>query len=410
MLKPAAPPNETERLAALRRLQLLDTPPEERFDRVTRLAVRLFDAPIAMINLIDADRQWAKSVQGPAPREAPRETSFCAHAILGDAPFVIPDARRDGRFSDNPWVTGDPFIRFYAAYPLAVSPGLRVGTHCIMDNRPRRLRPADLAALRDLASLAERELTGAPRVSRERADRRASEEESRFKTQYLSHLSFDLRSPLNAIVGYTYLLLTETYGALSESQRLPLERIRENTDDLLDLAKDISNLVGLESTPVPDQIGETHLSFLIEDLLAETRPFFDEKSIEVQYQAGDPLPGVESDSERIKESLSALLLNAIQFTERKITITTRDRPERRGIEIIIQGAGVDIPEEALSQIFDLAPPTEAGVCKKGRSVLGLAIAKKWITLLKGEVRAGRRGEGCAFTIFLPYRPTRADAA
>src|SRR5438270_10055720 len=118
MIPPALPADEPERLAALQALHVLDTPPEERFDRITRVARRLFGVPIALISLVDARRQWSKSRQGLDLPEAAREVSFCGHAILGDEVFVVPDARQDPRFAANPLVTSEPHVRFYAGQPL----------------------------------------------------------------------------------------------------------------------------------------------------------------------------------------------------------------------------------------------------------------------------------------------------
>lgn len=159
MIPPPIPPDEAQRLAALHALHILDTPPEERFDRITRLAQRLFDVPIALISLVDASRQWVKSRAGLDVEQIPREMSFCAHAILGRGPFVVRDARVDPRFSDNPLVTGEPAIRFYAGWPLADPAGHTLGALCLIDRRPRQLSEADLQVLRDLAALAEQELT-----------------------------------------------------------------------------------------------------------------------------------------------------------------------------------------------------------------------------------------------------------
>ena len=158
MVKAQLPADEAQRLAALRALKILDTPAEERFDRITRLAQRLFDVPIVLITLIDADRQWVKSCHGVSRSETSRDVSFCAHAILGDDTLVIPDAQVDPRFADNPWVTGEPYMRFYAGHPLSDPSGHKLGTLCIVDRRPRTLSEDDLAALRDLASLVEHEL------------------------------------------------------------------------------------------------------------------------------------------------------------------------------------------------------------------------------------------------------------
>jgi diguanylate cyclase (GGDEF)-like protein len=145
-------------VSAFNIINILDTTPEERFDRLTRLAKRLFGVPIAVVSLVDENRQWFKSCQGLDATETPRDISFCGHAILNDEIFLVPDASLDGRFQDNPLVTGDPNIRFYAGCPLKVPNGSKLGTLCIIDREPRDLDEDDLALMRDLARMAEQEL------------------------------------------------------------------------------------------------------------------------------------------------------------------------------------------------------------------------------------------------------------
>jgi diguanylate cyclase (GGDEF)-like protein len=156
--KPDIPPNEANRLETLHALNILDTPPEPGFDRVTRLARRLFGVPIALVSLIDANRQWFKSAAGAELGETPRDLSFCAHAILNDAVMVVPDAQRDPRFADHPLVTGAPHIRFYAGCPLTMPNGARLGTLCLVAPAPRSFNADDEASLRDLAAIVEDEL------------------------------------------------------------------------------------------------------------------------------------------------------------------------------------------------------------------------------------------------------------
>lgn len=158
MLVPGKPANEAVRIQALQDLKLLDTAPEERFDRLTRLAKRLFNVPIALVTLVDKDRQWFKSCVGLDATETPRDVSFCGHAILKDELLLVRDAREDERFHDNPLVTGDPNIRFYAGYPLTVPNGNKMGTLCLIDTKPRELDDEERALLRDLAGMAEQEL------------------------------------------------------------------------------------------------------------------------------------------------------------------------------------------------------------------------------------------------------------
>ena len=158
MIAPAIPKNEKERIEQLRSLGILDTAAEERFDRVTRMAKRLFDVPIVAISLTDTNRQWFKSCLGLSLTESDRDTSFCGHAILGDGLFLIEDAQQDERFSNNPSVIGHPFIRFYAGQPLKISAGLNLGTLCLIDTRPRTLSGEDQIMLKDLAAMIESEL------------------------------------------------------------------------------------------------------------------------------------------------------------------------------------------------------------------------------------------------------------
>jgi diguanylate cyclase (GGDEF)-like protein len=158
MTAPAIPANEPSRLYRLAQTELLDTAHEERFDRIVRVARRLFGVPIALVSLVDENRQWFKSCIGIDATETPRDVSFCGHAILSDQVFVIPDATADKRFAANPLVTGAPHIRFYAGYPLDAGNGMRVGTLCVIDTKPRQFDAADQETLRDLGKIVEREM------------------------------------------------------------------------------------------------------------------------------------------------------------------------------------------------------------------------------------------------------------
>lgn len=158
MQSPGFPDNEKQRLSTLSALNVLDTPPEERFDRITRLAKKMFNVPIALVSLIDQNRQWFKSRQGLDAMETSRDISFCGHAILGDETCYIPDTLADSRFSDNPLVTGSPDIRFYAGHPLRAPNGDIMGTLCIIDSAPKIMEAEDFLALVDLAAMVEQEL------------------------------------------------------------------------------------------------------------------------------------------------------------------------------------------------------------------------------------------------------------
>jgi diguanylate cyclase (GGDEF)-like protein len=158
MIKPEIPENETKRLHALRTLKILDSSNDERFDRVTRMAKRIFGVSISLVSLIDKDRQWFKSKQGLEATETPRDISFCAHAINQSGLFIIPNASEDERFFDNPLVTSEPYIRFYAGCPLRIRNGLNIGTLCLMDQTPRVMDDEDQQFLKDLGAMIEQEI------------------------------------------------------------------------------------------------------------------------------------------------------------------------------------------------------------------------------------------------------------
>jgi GAF domain-containing protein len=152
------PEDDDERLRALHALLILDTPPEERFDHIVAFASQEFDVPIALVSLVDRNRQWFKSRVGLSACETGRDISLCGHAIVQHDTLLIPDTLADPRFADNPLVLGEPFIRFYAGAQLTLPSGQTVGTLCLIDTRPRTLDRTDLAILGSLRDLVVQEL------------------------------------------------------------------------------------------------------------------------------------------------------------------------------------------------------------------------------------------------------------
>ena len=144
-------PREARRLAALRAFEQLDSEPERAYDDITRIAASICETPIALVSLVDEHRQWFKSRHGLAATETPREWAFCSYAIHGTDTFIVPDAAQDGRFVDNPLVTGEPRIRYYAGAPLLDAEGQALGTLCVLDQKPRQLRVDQLDALAALS-------------------------------------------------------------------------------------------------------------------------------------------------------------------------------------------------------------------------------------------------------------------
>ncbi|WP_051258687.1 MULTISPECIES: GAF domain-containing protein [Chitinibacter] len=166
MQTPALADNEALRIETLRQFLILDTPPEERFDNLTRAAASFFRVQIAVVSLVDVNRQWFKSICGLDAKETPRDISFCGHAILQDDVLVIENALLDARFADNPLVTGAPHIRFYAGAPLIAPNGSHIGTLCLIDPQPKSLSAAELDMLRDMANVVMREIVRTPELLR----------------------------------------------------------------------------------------------------------------------------------------------------------------------------------------------------------------------------------------------------
>src|SRR5437016_8027804 len=200
------PKNEKQRLKVLWQYSVLDTMPEEIFDDLTELAARICEAPVAMITLVDEDRQWFKAKVGVSIKETSRDISFCAHAITQPGLFIVPDATRDERFAKNPLVKSDPKVRFYAGAPLVSPDGYALGTLCVIDKVPRELRPDQTQALTILArhvvsQLELRRRSNELANARSEKDRiqkdlkQARQDLTKVRRELLQHKSKDARRP-----------------------------------------------------------------------------------------------------------------------------------------------------------------------------------------------------------------------
>lgn len=211
--------DEESRIAALRDLDILGSVAEPRFDRITRWACEMFDVPISLISLVDRDSQWFKSVRGLPIAGTPRSVSFCGHTIRRDGPFVVLDARAHVDFAANPLVTGDPHIRFYAGAPVLSPDGQRIGTVCVIDTVPWKSfsqwqgKSLDLLARVTSAALADR----------------VEDARGRSPVDYRG----EMRTSMNAILGFTDMLSLGHAGELNQAQRSYLGLIRDAAAELL---------------------------------------------------------------------------------------------------------------------------------------------------------------------------------
>ena len=235
MQAPQRPENELQRLAALRASGLLDSPAEERFDRLTRLAKQLFRVETVLISLLDEKRQWFKSRQGLDFCETGRDVSMCGHAILDDSLFEVSDTLKDERFNNNPLVTGPPYIRFYAAVPVRTAAGFVLGTFCIFDPHPRKLLPEEQAALHDFAATVEHEIKATSNLTRVKVPRSPADPQASASKQ-TEHQQEDSQSPkVQAVLNHILdgIIIIDPDGVIDTANRAAWQMFGYCRDELV---------------------------------------------------------------------------------------------------------------------------------------------------------------------------------
>ena len=394
------PENEAQRLAALRRYGILDTPAEAPFDDLTALASFICNTPIALVSLIDEDRQWFKSEVGLGVRETPRDMAFCAHAILQDDVFVVPDAASDPRFATNPLVDADPLIRFYAGAPLVTDDGYKLGTLCVIDRVPRTLTEAQRAALQALSRQAITQLE----MRRHLADLHEAYTRlhvvDRLKSEFVSMVSHELRTPLTSIRGGLQLVLANG-GMITDSDTRELlagalnssERLIRITNDILDMSKLEAGRVELHWTrgAVADVVATACAA------VAHLPRAMGRVRSEVAADAGDWFV----DGDRLVQALVNLLGNALKFSPVSTPVTIEAQRRDGRVVIAVRDEGPGIAPDDLVRLFQ--PFQQLSNAKQvGGTGLGLVITKGIVEQHGGTLEvASRVGFGTVFTLSVP---------
>ncbi|MEM9345572.1 MAG: ATP-binding protein [Planctomycetota bacterium] len=399
---PAAPlpKDESSRIASLISCQVLDTEPEDRFDDLTTLASRLCEVPVALVSLVDEDRQWFKSHYGIDVEQTPRDHAFCGYVILQDEPLIINDATKDPRTADNPLVTGEPGIRFYAGVPLRLSNNAAVGTLCVIDTQPREISSTQV---KDLEAIAKQVVTQLElnRVNGQlAASLVATRKANESKSLFLANMSHEIRTPMTAILGFSDLLLDP---ASSESdKRSAAQTIKRNGQHLLALINDILDVSKIEAGRLEIESVQTPLGRLLSDVAELLGQRARDKSLAFDVGIDGSIPSsIMTDPTRLKQALVNLAGNAIKFTEvGGVAITARYLPEQQQLVFEVKDTGIGMTPQQMGKLFKPFSQADASTTRRfGGTGLGLTITSQIARILGGQVDVSSEpGQGSTFTM------------
>ena len=404
MMIPPFPPNEADRLLALRSFSVLDTGPEESYNDLTCIAAAICQTPIALVSLIDEDRQWFKARLGLDVQETSRDLSFCAHAILQQDLFIIKDAQRDNRFADHPAVLGDPYVRFYAGMPLITGDGYALGTLCVVDREPRQLSDTQAAALRALSRqviyLLEMRLQNM---------RLAQLNQSR--THLLTVLSHDLKSSFSTLIGYTRALNKRARRMSVDDILNALKRIEDSSERghqlLLDIL-DWSRRQIKEKSHILDSMDAVTCCREAMDLV---EAIAQAKHVSLSLIAPEKII-LHSDQRMLISALQNLLSNAVKFSYPggQVEIRAEDAESHVNITVTDYGVGMDPARaEKIFQTDDFS--STKGTQGEPGTGLGTLLVKEFVGWSGGSVNViSQLGRGCSVKLVLPKaNPSAASA-
>lgn len=400
------PENEKQRLEALGRYNIMDTLPEQEFEDIAKLASYICDVPIAHVSFIDDKRQWFKAKVGMDAYDMPREETFCQFTIMQPDMVYVPDATKHHVFKDNPHVTGDFHIRFYAGVPLTTPDGYNIGTFCVVDTEVKELTSEQINAISTLARhvMAQMELR-VKNIELEKA-RKVAERAVIARDAFLGNMSHEIRTPMNAIVGFTYLLGQTN---LDEQQLEYISSVEKAGQNLLVLINDILDLSKIESGKLVIEAAP----FSLKDTLKHVHDLLKHKSkknsLEVNLFLDADMPEfVVGDKYRLNQVLMNLAGNAVKFTEKgEVAVSVRkvdESADKYKLKFSIKDTGIGISEDQLNHIFDRFTQAEESTTRRfGGTGLGLSIVKQLLELMGSEIRVDSiEGKGSEFYFVMEF--------
>ena len=406
MLAAPIPPDDEERLRALYRYQILDTDAEQVFDDMTTLAAYILDVPIALVSLIDRERQWFKSAHGLERGETDRESSFCGHAVASKSMLLVPDTSRDHRFSDNPHVVGDPYVAFYVGIPLITHDGYALGTVCAIDRKPREVTPEQIELLEALARQTMKQLDLRAELLRRDELMRAQRALEEQKDAFIATVNHELRTPLTSIRGSLGLLQGGVAGALSPDASELVNVATRNCSRLLRLVSDMLDLEKLQNDAMQLDKQLVDPLDLVRESIEQNEGFAAEEQVSLRVRTVARLPAVLADPDRMLQVLDNLLSNAIKYSPRHSEVVISLEEADNAIRLAVYDHGPGVPDEFRENLFKKF--ARSGVrpnSDKPGTGLGLALAKSIVKLHGGAIGfEPNEPTGACFYIVIPHSP------
>lgn len=400
------PPEEALRLEELQRYDILDTAPEDAYDGLCYLASLICETRMAAITLIDEDRQWFKAKQGIDSEQTPREDAFCAYAICNpNQVMVVEDATQDDRFQDNPYVTDDPNVRFYAGAPLTTPNGRGIGTICAIHDEPRGLTGKQKRALQALGNQVMMQLELRRRSKELKAAKKELEtvnEELRSSNEELdrfaSVVSHELKDPLSQVVSNLDLLAFEIDEGTSEARAL-LEDAQTGGRRMHALIRDLLRYAKARRDDVEPQ--HVNVQAVLGGVRRELSGTIEETNARVTIP--EDLPAVRGDPALLRRVFSNLIQNAIKYTEKaspSVRIGFQDEPDDL-VRFLIEDDGIGIPDEEQDALFGVFQRASNTGDREGTG-LGLALASRIVERHGGQMGVDSTlGKGSTFWFTIP---------
>ncbi|MFD2940028.1 GAF domain-containing hybrid sensor histidine kinase/response regulator [Flavobacterium notoginsengisoli] len=400
------PDNELQRLAALKRYNILDTLPDHAFDDATKLVSYICGVPIAHISFIDENRQWFKSEIGIGVSEVPRDITFCRYTILDTKMVEINDTHLNERFKDDPNVTGGFNVRFYAGIPITTPDGYNIGTLCAIDHVVKELNENQRNALSIVAKHVMAQLEIGTKNIQLDAQKKIAEKAVLAKDSFLANMSHEIRTPLNSIIGFTDLLaqteLDDVQRDYIESVQIAGENLLLIVNDILDLSKIESGNLVIESEPFNLKKTLKHVYNLLKVKV--------QKDVDFNLFLDAEMPdNVVGDQGRLNQILVNLIGNSLKFTnEGVVTVSVKKVEETEDnytLKFSVKDTGIGIQKDKLTTIFERFTQAEESTTRTyGGTGLGLNIVKQLIELQNGDIQVkSTLNRGSEFFFTLTYK-------